>query len=133
MSIRRAASCTQPLHDSWFPRGARTTRGPLMAGRCRPALLPSGKASAMTRQIALGAVIAFAVTVLALSVWEPRAIVAVAPVPVAIPAPVPAPLLPTLSIQKPLRPMMLRPETINRSVRHPVMMMEIVDGGAPTP
>jgi len=28
ISIRIAASCGQPLQDSWVPRGARTGRGP---------------------------------------------------------------------------------------------------------
>jgi hypothetical protein len=32
ISIRSAASCGQPLHDSSLPRGARTVRGPA-AGR----------------------------------------------------------------------------------------------------
>ena len=80
----------------------------------------------MTRQIALGAVIAFAVTVLALSVWEPRAVVTAPPAPVVVPVqPPPA------DFQKPFRPAMLRDESINRMViRQPVMMVEMADAGA---
>ena len=87
----------------------------------------------MTRQIALGAVIAFAVTVLALSVWEPKPPLAVAPPPAApaevAPGPAPAP---RMLLAKPFRPEMMRPQDITRSVRTPVLL-PAVDAGAPAP
>ena len=100
-----------------------------MAGRYRPALPPSGKARCMTRQIALGAVIAFAVTVLALSVWEPKAPVAVAP-----PPPVAAiPAVPML--EKPIKSATLRPDGVGRAMRAMALqpMTLPVDAGAPAP
>src|SRR5215472_15893068 len=42
MSIRKAASCSQPLQDSWMPRGARTTLGPLTASVCATAAQQRG-------------------------------------------------------------------------------------------
>ena len=100
-----------------------------MAGRYRPALPPSGKARCMTRQIALGAVIAFAVTVLALSVWEPKApVAAVAPPPVAAVPPMPV-------MAKPVKSATLRPDGIGRSMRSLALqpLMQAVDAGAPAP
>lgn len=99
-----------------------------MARRYRPALPPSGKACGMTRQIALGAVIAFTVTVLVLSVWEPKP-------PVAAPAPAPAAVAPAPvapAFVRPPRPATLRPEAINRVIRQP-MMLQVIDAGASTP
>lgn len=83
----------------------------------------------MTRQIALGAVIAFAVTVLALSVWEPKP---------QAPAPAPRTAVPTahfpVQIAKPLRPTMLKPDGLTRFIRSPVVVMQqAVDGGASAP
>jgi hypothetical protein len=82
----------------------------------------------MTRQIALGAVIAFAVTVLVLSVWEPKPPVAAVPPPPppAAPAAVPA-------FAKPFKPATLHPNPISRMVRQPAMLVQVVDAGAPTP
>lgn len=83
----------------------------------------------MTRQIALGAVIAFAVTVLALSVWEPKP-------PVAQVAPTPPPVAPAEvpGLQRPFRPATLRPDSVNRLVRLPVMLQAgAIDAGAPAP
>lgn len=78
----------------------------------------------MTRQIALGAVIAFAVTVLALSVWEPKN-----PPP---PAPAAAVVDPAMPRQN-LRPAVLRPEMIGRTVRLSPPVLQLVDAGAPLP
>jgi hypothetical protein len=85
----------------------------------------------MTRQIALGAVIAFAVTVLVLSVWEPKPPVAAVPPPPAPaePAPAPAP-----GMEKPFHPATLRPEGIARMVKRPSMLMlQMIDAGTPAP
>lgn len=89
----------------------------------------------MTRQIALGAVVAFAVTVLALSVWEPKAVV-VAPTPPPVVQPAPAELAP--GMVKPFRPATLKPETMSRSIRNPVVMLQPAvampaDAGSPAP
>ena len=78
----------------------------------------------MTRQIALGAIIAFGLTVLALSVWEPKPVIAPAP-----PPPVAAAVA---HPEKPFRPATLTPELTNRMIlRPPTVMMQVVDAGAP--
>ncbi len=82
----------------------------------------------MTRQIALGAVIAFAGTVLALSVWEPKAPVAVTPPATAIPA---MPLM-----EKPARSVtLLRADGVGRAMRNLALqpVIQVVDAGAPGP
>lgn len=84
----------------------------------------------MTRQIALGAVIAFGVTVLALSVWEPKPPAAVAPAPTFVPAVAPVVVAP--QYEKPFRPATMRPESINRMARQPGML-QVIDAGAPAP
>ena len=111
-----------------------------MTRRYRPALLPSGKARAMTRQIALGAVIAFTVTVLVLSVWEPKPPVAAVPEPAPPIAITPLPLPPAvgtpagLVLEQPIRPAMLKPENIARMVRRPPgSMLQELDAGVPAP
>ena len=83
----------------------------------------------MTRQIALGAVIAFAVTVLVLSVWEPKG-----PAPAAPPPPPPAQAVDPMMFRQNLKPAMLRPEAIGRTVRQaPPVVMLGADAGAPLP
>ncbi len=83
----------------------------------------------MTRQIALGAVIAFAGTVLALSVWEPKA-------PVAVAAP-PAAAIPAMPLmEKPTRSVtLLRADGVGRAMRNFALqpVMQGVDAGAPGP
>lgn len=61
-----------------------------MARGYRPALPPSGKRVLM-RQVAIGAVVAFALTVIALSVWRPTT-GSVTPAPAPQQTPVPAPV-----------------------------------------
>ena len=91
--------------------------------RYRPALMASGKARVMTRQIALGAIIAFGVTVLALSVWEPKPLL----------APAPPPPAPALQKASPFKPASLRPEAIGRIVRQPLIVpAQLADAGAPS-
>ncbi len=78
----------------------------------------------MTRQVALGAVVAFFVTVIALSVWEPKAVISPTP------APAPAPAVPAtpanMMVKDPaaFRPAMLRPEGISRAIRAPVVIAQ---------
>jgi hypothetical protein len=87
----------------------------------------------MTRQVALGAVVAFFVTVIALSVWEPKAVISPTPAP-AVP-PTPANML----VKDPaaFRPATLRPEGISRAIRAPVVIAQplapvaVVDAGTP--
>ena len=77
----------------------------------------------MTRQIALGAIIAFGVTVLALSVWEPKPLL----------APAPPPPAPALQKASPFKPASLRPEAIGRIVRQPLIVpAQLADAGAPS-
>ena len=77
----------------------------------------------MTRQIALGAIIAFGVTVLALSVWEPRPVIA--------PPPPPPPVMQKAA---PFKAASLRPEAIGRIVRQPLIVpAQLIDAGAPAP
>ncbi len=82
----------------------------------------------MTRQIALGAVIAFVVTVLALSIWEPKA-----PVAEGLPAPVAAAPAAVPAMVKPIKTATLRPDGVGRAMRNmalqPVMLP--VDAGTP--
>lgn len=86
----------------------------------------------MTRQIALGAVIAFGVTVLALSVWEPKPPPAVAPAQTLVPAVAPVVVAPRYL--KPFRPATLRPESINRIALQPMIQQwQVIDAGAPVP
>ncbi|MFZ5443511.1 MAG: hypothetical protein ACOZQL_26125 [Myxococcota bacterium] len=59
----------------------------------------------MTRQVAIGAVIAFAATVLLFSVWTPSP--APLPAPPPPPAPAPAVLVPNKEVR--LRPMEIKP------------------------
>jgi len=85
----------------------------------------------MTRQVALGAIIAFSITVLALSLWQPSSEVTPTPPPPA-PAPVqPAVAPPTMAPRAErllLRPAAAaRPEFLQRQVV-PVMA---VDAGTP--
>jgi hypothetical protein len=67
----------------------------------------------MTRQVAIGAVIAFAATVLLFSVWSPSAPV-VAPAPVVVqPAP------PAAALERPVQLLQvkpLRPDVVNRGM-----------------
>ena len=76
----------------------------------------------MTRQVALGAVVAFFATVIALSVWEPKAVVA-PPAAVAAPAPVPVAMPPA---PKSFKPEMLRPEGMVRHIRAPIVVAQPV-------
>ena len=91
----------------------------------------------MTRQIALGAVIAFAVTVLVLSVWEPKPPVAAVPVQAPTVAIAPLPLPPavgTSGLDQRLRPALIKPEGIARMVRSPPeLMLQVIDAGMPAP
>jgi hypothetical protein len=81
----------------------------------------------MTRQIALGAIIAFGVTVLALSVWEPKPVIAPTPPPT-------APAVEAPKFQKPFRPLSLRPDAVNQMIRpQMVLPAQAVDAGAPGP
>jgi hypothetical protein len=61
----------------------------------------------MTRQVALGAIIAFTLTVLALSVWEPKAEPPTPPVPVQA---TPGEVM--------VQPMMVKPATLRADVPH---------------
>jgi len=61
----------------------------------------------MTRQVALGAIIAFTLTVLALSVWEPKTETPPAPTPVQA---APGEVL--------VQPMMVKPATLRADVPH---------------
>ncbi len=82
----------------------------------------------MTRQIALGAVIAFAVTVLALSVWEPKA------PPAAPPPPPTAQAIDPGAFRQNIRPAALRAEALGRTIKKvPVDLAIQVDAGAPQP
>ena len=85
----------------------------------------------MTRQIALGAVIAFGVTVLVLSVWEPKAPTPVAPAATLVPAVAPVVIAP--QYEKPFRPATLRPESINSMVRRPQIQLQVIDAGVSGP
>ena len=85
----------------------------------------------MTRQIALGAVIAFGITVLVLSVWEPRPPAPVVPAATLVPAAAPIVVAPLH--EKPLRPLSLRPESINTMVRRPQIPLQVIDAGVPAP
>lgn len=73
----------------------------------------AGKAEDMMRQVALGAVVAFALTVVVLSVCQPKADEAPPPAPVATPAPAvtPAPSngAPVVGTALPVKPLMMRP------------------------
>jgi hypothetical protein len=86
----------------------------------------------MTRQVALGAVVAFALTVLALSVCQPTAN---APLPVAAPTPPPAPAngTPVVGTVAPVRPLMMRPNAVIRpELVQPRMLVPVAaDAGAP--
>lgn len=85
----------------------------------------------MTRQIALGAVIAFAVTVLALSVWEPKAPAPAAPAPpppAAAQAPAPAVVSPVIT-----KRVQLMPDLIARPINKRPPLATPLDAGAPTP
>ncbi|HEY1087358.1 MAG TPA: hypothetical protein VGE37_06675 [Archangium sp.] len=88
----------------------------------------------MTRQVALGAIIAFTLTVLALSVWEPKP---EAPAPTA-PAAAPAPVAPGEMMVKPmlLKPASLRPDLPSRALMRrgllsPRMPVAVDAGTAP--
>ncbi len=90
----------------------------------------------MTRQIALGAVIAFAVTVLVLSVWEPKAPAPAAPVapPPAAAAVAPARGLDPMTFRQNLKPAAMRPEALGRTIRQaPAALLMGDDAGAPLP
>ena len=87
----------------------------------------------MTRQIALGAVIAFAVTVLVLSVWEPKAPAPAAPV---APPPSAAPARPIdpMTFRQNLKPAALRPEAFGRTIKQvPAALLMGDDAGALLP
>lgn len=106
-----------------------------MSAGYRPVVAPSGKAVCMTRQVALGAVVAFFATVIALSVWEPKNVIAPAPAPAPASAPAPAPP-PTFANPKAFKPAMFRPEGIRHTIRAPVqiaqpMLVPSVDAGTP--
>ena len=77
------------------------------------ALETSAMASHMTRQIALGAVLAFSVTVIALSLWEPKPVV---DPPAATPAP---------AMMKLARPMSLKQDLI-QTIRSPAVFAQPV-------
>lgn len=81
----------------------------------------------MTRQIALGAVIAFAVTVLALSVWEPKAPTPVAPAP-----PTPAAQAPAAAVISPVitKRVQLMPDLIARPINKRPPLAAPLDAGA---
>jgi hypothetical protein len=101
--------------------------------RYRPALLPSGKPRGMTRQIALGAVVAFSLTVLGLSLWEPKPVVAPSPVPVAEVPQAPAAVPGVVKT--------FRPATLTQNYRMPIAVgvpaapaaVGAVDAGAAQP
>jgi hypothetical protein len=92
----------------------------------------------MTRQVALGAVVAFFATVIALSVWEPKAVMDPA---VIDPAPAPAApaAAPSVAVAKDPRafkPVMLKPQGISRAIRVPVVVAQplvtsAADAGTP--
>ena len=91
----------------------------------------------MTRQIALGAVIAFTVTVLVLSVWEPKPPVAAVPPPPPVTAQI-APLPPALAtpseVEQPFHPATLKPEGIARMIRRPPpLLLQVLDAGVAAP
>ena len=87
----------------------------------------------MTRQIALGAVIAFAVTVLVLSVWEPKAPAPAAPV-APPPAAAPARAIDPMTFRQNLKPAALRPEALGRTIKQaPAALLMGDDAGAPLP
>jgi hypothetical protein len=96
----------------------------------------------MTRQVALGAVVAFFVTVIALSVWEPKGVLAPTPAPATAaparvgetaPAPPPGPANVMVRDPAAFRPAMLRPEGISRAIRAPVVIAQplVQDAGTP--
>ncbi|HEY0880497.1 MAG TPA: hypothetical protein VGD87_03145 [Archangium sp.] len=68
----------------------------------------------MTRQVALGAIIAFTLTVLALSVWEPKSETPPAPTPTPVPA-APGEVL--------VQPMMVKPATLRADVPHRQLLL----------
>jgi hypothetical protein len=91
----------------------------------------SVKAETMTRQVALGAIVAFSITVLALSLWQPSSDVtatppAVAPVPVQ-PVPPPATMAPRVDR------MMLRPAAAARPqfLQRQALPVMALDAGTP--
>ena len=86
----------------------------------------------MMRQVALGAVVAFFATVIALSVWEPKPVIEPAP-PSAAPEAAPAP---AFTSPQAFKPQMLKPEGMRHFVRAPVeiarpVAMPAVDAGTP--
>ncbi len=81
----------------------------------------------MTRQVALGAVIAFAVTVLVLSVWTPSCGPA-APPPPAPPQTLASEPNPKMLQLKQMKPSLMRQDAFVRAVRGPMPTTQVVDG-----
>lgn len=86
----------------------------------------------MSRQIALGAIIAFAGTVLVLSFWKPS------PEPV-VPVPVAAPVVPMPLSEEPMKTITLKRDSVHKELMRksliPTVMVRMAaqDGGAAVP